>query len=250
MTGALLLTALAALPVRYAPAQPTVGDVVTIEVPRHAASISEVSGGEVLPAVAGRMQVRMMRPGSQRVSFTVSGSPQRYAFELAVVSVLTPDDKLQPAPLEAPRPLLFPRAATVALVAAVAAMFLSWGALAYFARRRKEEQIDAPPVPLLPARDEFLSELRSLAGRTDRAAAAILADATRRYLARTDATLTLEMTTSELLRRIDRERELVAGILRTGDLAKFAPWPVAADPRLIADAARLVDAYEPVEEAS
>jgi hypothetical protein len=96
----------------------------------------------------------------------------------------------------------------VALLAAVI-----WAAVVVLARHRARERIVAPP--LAPA-ERF---------RRDVAAArswAELADAVRMYLAASDPNLSPDLTTAELLSRVDDPT--IAAILHQGDLEKFSPW--------------------------
>ena len=53
----------------------------------------------------------------------------------------------------------------------------------------------------------------------------MLADATRAYLSSLSPHFGADLTTSQLLPRVDSEHlALVARILRQGDLEKFSPW--------------------------
>jgi hypothetical protein len=56
-----------------------------------------------------------------------------------------------------------------------------------------------------------------------------LADATRLYLSSLSPHLGVELTTSQLLPRVDAQHvPVIAQILRQGDLEKFSPWGAPA----------------------
>lgn len=253
MIAELLIVAITALPVRFSPATPTIGDLVHVEV-RHSAPITFERSEtiELVRSEGNKASVRVLRTGPQKVSFTVNDAARtsRLAFNIVVASVLAPDDALQPAPLAAPQKTPYPRAAIIACsVAALAALF-AWTLLAYLHRRVRRQEVPAGITNELSPRAELEAALETLRERRDRDAAIALADAVRRYLARVDPALDLDLTTSELLARIPPTLPMMSKILRAGDRAKFAPWPSDADPRLVDAARQLLETYERVEEAS
>lgn len=252
MIAELMLIAITAVPVRFSPASPTIGDVVTVEVRHPNVAFAESEGIELVEAAGSRARLRMMRPGLQTVRFDVTAAARtvRLAFNVTVASVLAPDDALKPAPLAPPEPVPYPRAAWAAIAFAAGAAIVSWAALVMLHRRRRAHAAPITAQPVLSPREEFEVELHALAGRTDRAAAIGLANATRQYLAAVDASLPLELTTSELLARLGGRLAAVPKILRAGDRAKFAPWPASADPHLVEEARQLPLEYEVEEVAS
>ena len=119
------------------------------------------------------------------------------------------------------------RAAEIALIGAAAAALISWTALVVLARRRGSA---ATRIPMIDPNLEFEQALTKVERMSGRAAASALADAVRRYAARTEPRLSGDLTTTEFLRTlesasVDAERTaLVRTILESGDMAKFAPW--------------------------
>jgi hypothetical protein len=134
-------------------------------------------------------------------------------------SVLKPDDKLEPAPLKPPKPESWPRLPFVAIgITAIVAIGV-WTAVILLARRRAEK----PRVVVVPS-EQFRNTVLTLGNAPMRWAR--LADAVRAYLAAVRADWGAELTTSELLARVDEST--VSQILRQGDLEKFSPWGVGA----------------------
>jgi hypothetical protein len=138
---------------------------------------------------------------------------------IPIHSVLKPDDKLEPAPLKPPRRERWPRLPFVAIGIAALAAIAAWTAVVLLAKR----QVPTPQIVIIPA-EEFRRHLRTLRPDAPKRWAA-LADIVRAYLAAVRADLGAELTTSELLARIDSS--LIAEILRQGDLEKFSPWGAA-----------------------
>ena len=217
-----------ALTATFRPAQPTVGDVVTIDFPRPV-TIDASSDYEVVSQRGTRAVIRTFLPHA--ITIRGHAGPESFAMRMPVRSVLKPLDPLQPAPLAPPRPIPYPRMpfAIIGVVALLAA--LAWAAVVVLARHRARERIVAPP--LAPA-ERF---------RRDVAAArswAELADAVRTYLAASDPNLSPDLTTAELLSRMRsadvlvrtddasgrdvRSPHTIAAILHQGDLEKFSPW--------------------------
>jgi hypothetical protein len=217
-----------ALTAAFRPAQPTVGDVVTIDFPRPV-TIDASSDYEVVSQHGARVAIRTFVPHAITIRGHAGAEP--FAMRMPVRSVLKQNDPMQPAPLAPPRAVPYPRMpfviiGIVALLGAVA-----WAALFALSRRRARERIVEPP--LAPA-ERF---------RRDVAAArswAELADAVRAYLAATDPDLSPDLTTAELLARMRsadvlvrtdvasgrdvRSPQSIAAILHQGDLEKFSPW--------------------------
>lgn len=215
------------LEVKISPAQPTVGDPVTITFPANITRVN-VSPGEAFEAVRGegnRIVVRSFRPGPFEVEGTLLRGETRSAFRmpLMISSVLRPDDSLEPAALKPPRPLDPNRAATIAIAAAAAVAALSWLAVVLLWRRRRA----LAPVRLPGAAEEFRIALGRAARVADGNAKAIaLAEATRGYLARISGSYGRELTTLELLRVLAPAEAagVIRDLLTDADLAKFSPW--------------------------
>jgi hypothetical protein len=108
---------------------------------------------------------------------------------------------------------------------------LAIGAVALLLRRRKKPVVMVPEIA--PA-ERFRQAVLAL--REDRAPMrwARLADALRDYLAATGE-VGRELTTAEVLARM--QSEVVARVLRQGDLEKFSPWGTSGDFDAVADEA-------------
>src|SRR3954466_11383593 len=86
-----------------------------------------------------------------------------------------------------------------------------------------KRRVSKPLIVIVPA-DEFRRRLRTLRPDSPKRWAT-LADIVRGYLAAVRSHLGPELTTSELLSRVDHPE--IAQILRQGDLEKFSPWGAA-----------------------
>ena len=139
---------------------------------------------------------------------------------IPIHSVLKPDDKLEPAPLKPPKSEPWPRLPFVAIGIAALAAIAAWTAAVLLARRN----VPKPRIVVVPG-EEFLKRVQALRADSPMRWAS-LADAVRAYLAAVRPDLGAELTTSELLARIDDVNDL-AKILRQGDLEKFSPWGAA-----------------------
>jgi hypothetical protein len=119
----------------------------------------------------------------------------------------------------------------VAIGVAVFVAIVAWTAVVIVSKRR----VPKPRIVIVPA-EAFRSRVLALRGNTPMRWAG-LADAVRAYLAAVRPDLGAELTTAELLSRIEDEtagepsavqpssrRRYVATILRQGDLEKFSPW--------------------------
>jgi hypothetical protein len=241
-----LLIALAIAPVSVSPAKPTVGDAVTLRTQGAPFEVRPSDAIEIISASPNEVVLRSFRPGLLRVEYatrTPGEVPTIGVVEIEIASVLARDDKLEASPLRPPKPLPRDDTAWRALAAAAGVAALLWLALALLLRRRV-----APALPELPAfedpADAFraaLARVRTL--RDDESKWVALSSATRTYLAATDPSLGVELTSSELLeamrssRRRDQETAAVESILRGGDWTKFSPFGA---PRV--EIATLVDA--------
>jgi len=244
---------LLAITATFHPAQPTVGDPITIEF-RQPVALTRSPGYEIVSQQGNRVVIRTFQPKPLALSGRAGGVAFRNLI-LPVRSVLRPKDDLQPAPLAPPRAEPHPRIAWWLLAIAAGLAILSWAGVWLRARRRAASAV---AVRQLPPRERYRAIVMTL--RDDPRSAkrwAALADATRAYLAATDPDLGAELTTSELLRRgvaaplpDQRGREdVVATILHQGDLEKFSPSGAPpADFASIADRALAELAPEPRRE--
>jgi hypothetical protein len=212
MLGVLFL----ALITTFQPARPTVGDPVTIEfaVPT---IVRPSADYEVLSQHGNSAVIRTFVPHTITVTGQSAEGP--VSVMIPIHSVLKPDDKLEPAPLKPPKTEPWPRLPFVAIGIAAVAAIAAWVAVVLLAKRR----VQKPRIVIIPA-EEFRGRVMAL--RRDAPMRwARLADAVRAYLASVRADLGAELTTSELLARIDHAP--IAQILRQGDLEKFSPWGAA-----------------------
>jgi len=208
--SALLLAS--APPATLTPAQPTIGDPITIDFPQSPVIVNPSADYEVVSQSGRRVVVRTFKPKA----FKVSGRMGAVAFRDLVVpvrSVLKPNDPMQPAPLVPPREVPYPRMPFIAIGIAAIVAIAAWSAVVLRARRHvvAEEPLRSPD-------ERFRDAVR------DARNWAMLADAVRDYLAATRA-IGRELTTSEVLQRDAGFGE----ILRQGDLEKFSPWGATRD---------------------
>ncbi len=211
MTGLLLV-----LVTMFHPARATVGDPVTIEFA--APTVVDPSPDyEVVSRARNSIVIRTFVPHTITVTGHSAEGP--VSVVIPIYPVLKPDDKLEPAPLKPPVPEPWPRLPFVAIGIAALAAIAAWTAVVIVAKRR----VAKPRIVIVPA-DAFRARVMALR-KGDRMRWANLADAVRAYLAAVHADLGAELTTSELLARI--EDVSVAQILRQGDLEKFSPWGAA-----------------------
>ena len=213
MFSLLLLT----LITTFQPARPTVGDPITIDF----ASPTVVDPSpdyEVVSRSANRVVIRTFVPHAIAVTGQAAQGP--VSIMIPIHSVLKPDDKLEPAPLKPPRPEPWPRLPFIAIGVAALAAITAWTAVVLLAKRRAP----MPRVVVAPL-DAFRARVLALQRDAAPMRWARLADAVRAYLASVRADLGAELTTSELVRRIDDDA--VARILSQGDLEKFSQWGAA-----------------------
>jgi hypothetical protein len=211
MTGLLLV-----LVTMFHPARATVGDPVTIEFA--APTVVDASPDyEVISRAGNSVVIRTFVPHTITVTGHSAEGP--VSVVIPIHSVLKPDDKLEPTPLKPPIPEPWPRLPFIAIGIAALAAIAAWTAVVILAKRR----VAKPQIVIVPA-DAFRARVMALR-TSDRMRWANLADAVRAYLAAVRTDLGAELTTSELLARI--EDVSVAQILRQGDLEKFSPWGAA-----------------------
>lgn len=227
--------------VQYEPANPTVGDLVTITLPdpgEGKVSLIPDESYEVVEISGARVVVRSFRPGTLRVVgeiLTPGEQTQRHTVEIEVRSVLAENDDLQPAPLVLPKPLAPDRTAWWAIGIAAVAALAAWLALWQVSKRMTSTEDGEGSWRVDPAA-AYLERLNRIARLPDEDERwRQLADATRWILPRVDGSLGPELTTSEVLgtmrvRGADpRTVVLVDRILHGGDWAKFSPFGAPDD---------------------
>ena len=209
------------------PAAPTVGDPIAIDFPAPVV-LNKSADYEIVSQHGAHAVVRTF----EAKPFVVSGRMGNVAFTNLIVpvrSVLKEKDAMTPAPLIAPRGERFPASVLIAIAVLVALIAIVVAALL----RRRKKPIEV--VPEIPAAERFRQAVLALRDEEDTPERwAKLADALRDYLAASSG-LGRELTTSEVLAR--RNEEIVARILRHGDLEKFSPWGTEGDFETIADRA-------------
>jgi hypothetical protein len=240
MIGALFLT----LITMFQPPRPTVGDPITITFAAPA-TVEPSPDFEVIARSGNSVVIRTFVPHTITVTGRLADGP--VSVMVPIHSVLQSDDKLEPAPLKPPKPEPWPRLPFIAIGIGALAAIAAWTTVVLLARRR----LTKPRIVVVPVQ-QFRSSVMAL--RDPRASMrwARLADAVRAYLAAVRADWGTELTTSELLARIEdddverrrpageplrlrsgqalavqppsRRRYEVGEILRQGDLEKFSPW--------------------------
>ena len=235
-----MLAALLLVTATFHPARPTVGDPITIDFAKPVV-LERSAAYEVVSQQGSRVVVRTFEPRP----FALNGTTDGVLFRDLVIpvrSVLAPKDSLQPAPLKPPRKAQWPRDPLIAIGIAGVAAALAW-ALVYVAHRRAHQAVRqvviVPPADRFRAAIGFLLKTRPTAQRW-----AMLADATREYL---DARgFGSELTTSQILAEL-HSHEIIAEVLRRGDLEKFSPWgaPPGDFTALAHRALQLPEEFEP-----
>ena len=216
----MILAVLAALTVSLSPPQPKVGDLITVTFPAPVA-LDASREYEVVARRGNTVVVRTFEPRAFALNGT-AGNVRFRNLKVPMASVLKEGDDLAPAPLAPPRPAKIPWLVWLALAFAV---LIALAVLALLWRRLRRRRPKAVPVsvPELSAEERFRAAVRALREdplRQHRWAA--LADETRRYLAATRPQLGSELTSTELVPRLDRGQDVVREILRQGDLEKFS----------------------------
>lgn len=220
----------------FHPAQPTVGDAITIDFAQPV-TLDPSSAYEVVLRTPKRVVIRTFEPKPIALS-GVAGDVRFTNLVVPVRSVLKAGEKLEPSPLKPPRELRSSSLPLILLACAAVAAIAAWLFAWWRARQHR-----AKPVAVLAPADEF--RLAVQRARTAPQRWAALADATRAYLARRG--FGAELTTSQLVARLPHERELITEILRRGDYEKFSPWgePAGDFDAFASRAGEITDAYEP-----
>lgn len=227
----------------FHPAQPAVGDLITIDFAQPV-TLDASPAYEIVSRAPTRLVIRTFTPKPVALS-GVSGDVRFAHLVVPVRSVLKAGEKLEPSPLKPPRELPPSTLPLVLIACAALAAIVAW----LFVWRRAKRSAGTPVVVLAPA-DQFRADVARASTAPQRWAT--LADATRAYLARRG--FGAELTTSQIVSRLPHERELIAEILRRGDYEKFSPWgaPEGAFSELLDRVEAIVEAYEPrvMEEAA
>jgi hypothetical protein len=200
----------------FEPVKATIGDPVTITF-ASPTTVEPSADYEVISRRGNSVVIRTFVPHTITVNGRAADGP--VSVMIPIHSVLKPDDKLEPAPLKPPKPEPWPRLPFIAIGIAALAAIAAWAAVVMLAKRL----VPKPRIVMVPA-DEFRRRVRSLRPNSPKRWAA-LANIVRAYLAAVRPDFGAELTTSELLSRIDHAA--IAQILRQGDLEKFSPWGAA-----------------------
>ena len=211
-----------ALTATFHPAAPTVGDPIAIDFPS-AVKLDVSKDFEIVSQRNGHVVIRTFEPKPIVLS-GVAGATRFTNLIGPVHSVLRKNDDMKPAPLAPPRPSPYPRYSFIAIGIAALAAIIAWAAAILVARKRTSGDI----TPAIAPADRFRSRVLALRKSSAQQRWAALADATREYLAATRPLLGSDLTTTELLQRLSDEQNVVAAILRQGDLEKFSPWGAEA----------------------
>lgn len=219
----MIVAVLAIVTASFTPAQPKVGDLITVTFAAPVA-LDASKDYEIVSRAGSTVVVRTFEPRPFALSGTLgplTGKHVRFRnLRVPMGSVLKQGDDLTPAPLAPPRPPAIPWALWIAI--AVAAL-LAIGAAILLWRRWRRKKPAAEPLPRLTAEERFrraVLVLRESPSRPLRWAA--LADETRRFLAATRPRLGSDLTTTELVPRLAEQEQVVEEILRQGDLEKFS----------------------------
>ena len=213
----MILAVLALVTASFHPAEPKVGDLVTITF--SAQVVLDASREyEVVSRNGNVVVVRTFEPRP----FALSGTMGKVRFrnlQVPMQSVLKQGDDLAPAPLAPPRPMAWPSAWWLAL--AIAALVVIAVCLVLWLRAKKRAPEESQPVA--SPEERFRAAVLALRENPSRPLRwATLADETRKFLAATRPRLGSDLTTTELVPRLAEQEHVVAEILHQGDLEKFS----------------------------
>ena len=215
----MILALLAALTVTITPPEPKVGDLIAVKFPAPAV-LDASKDYEVVSRNGNVIVLRTFEPRPLVLSGTM-GDVRFRNLRVPVGSVLRQGDDLVPAPLAPPRAADIVWLRWVAIALAVVLLALAVLLVSWLRKGRKKPAV--APVPRLTPEERFRAAVLAL--RNDpshRLRWAALADETRTYLAATRPQLGSELTTTELVPRLDARQNVVEEILRQGDLEKFS----------------------------
>lgn len=211
-----MILVLALVTATLRPAAPKVGDLITVTFP--APVVLDASPDyEVVSHEGNTFVMRTFAPKPFAMSGT-AGAVRFRNLSVPVQSVLKPNDDLKPAPLAPPKLVAYPRLPFIAIGIAALCAVAAWLLVALRLRKR----VETPRVVQSPE-DRFRAAVLAL--RQDPARRlrwAALANETRVYLAATRSDLGSDLTTTELVPRLEERERIVAEVLRQGDLEKFS----------------------------
>ena len=210
----ILVALLAAVTATYTPAAPTVGDPITVTFAAPV-RVDESPEYEIVSQRGNQVVVRSFRPQPFALS-GVAGGVRFAGLTVPMRSVLRQGDDLKPAPLTPPAARPHPHMPFIAIGAAALAGVAAWLLVWRFARKRA----DVAAEPMIAPEERFRRAVAVAKSNPERWAA--LADATRAYLAATRPRLGSDLTTTELVPRLQNDERIVLEILRQGDLEKFS----------------------------
>jgi hypothetical protein len=200
-----MILVLALVTATLRPAAPKVGDLITVTFPS-AVVLDASRDYEVVSHEGDTFVLRTFSPKP----FALSGTEGVIRFRnlrVPVQSVLEQNDDLKPAPLVPPKPVAYPTLPFVAIGIAALCAIAAWLAVALRVRKK----IETPRVVLSPA-DRFRAAVLELREKPSaRLRWASLANEGK------------DLTTTELVPRLDERERIVADVLRQGDLEKFSP---------------------------
>jgi hypothetical protein len=214
-----ILAVLAIVSATLQPAQPKVGDLITVQF-QAPVTLDPAQDYEVVSRGGNKVVLRTFLPKP----FVLSGVTGNVRFTNLIVpvgTVLAKNDQLTPAPLVPPREVPYPRAPFIAIALAALAAIAAWAAVWWRSKRRVRT---VQPELVLAPEERFRRAVLAL--REDPSQQkrwARLADETRAYLAATRPDLRTDLTTTELVPRLGEAERVVVDILRMGDFEKFAP---------------------------
>lgn len=211
-----MLVFLLLLTATFHPSRPTVGDPIVVDFAKPAV-IDRSPAYEIVSNGGTRVVVRTFEPKPFALS-GVTGGVQFRNLVVPVRSVLAPKDAMKPAPLKPPRREPFPRAPIVAIAIAALVAAAAWAGVYAMHKRDMRRAREAMPVP---AAELFRRGVTALMDKPSPQPWAALADATRAYLAARG--FSADLTTSQLVTELGGH-DVIADILRRGDLEKFSPW--------------------------
>lgn len=211
-----MILVLALVTATLQPAQPRVGDLITVTFEQPVV-LDASKEYEVVSRDANRVVLRTFEPRPFALSGT-TGNVRFSNLRVPVASVLRQGDDLTPAPLAPPAPTPYPAAPFVAI--GIAALLAAAAWVAAWMRARKPV---ATIEPVLAPADRFRAAVLALRENPSSSLRwAALANETRAYLDATRPRLTGDLTTTELVPLLRDEERIVEEILRQGDLEKFS----------------------------
>src|SRR4051794_15078984 len=184
----------------FQPPKPTIGDPVTITF-ASPTTVEPSADYEIVSRSGNSVVIRTFVPHTITVNGRAADGP--VSVMIPIHSVLKADDKLEPAPLKPPKSEPWPRMPFVAIGIAALCAIGAWTAVLLLARRRAPR----PVVVIVPA-ELFRSRVLRLRRAAIGMRWAQLADAVRAYLSSVRADFGAELTTKELLARVEKSDQV------------------------------------------